>query len=436
MLNGIWLALVLSAVGVAAWTGRMEAVSRASLASATSAIELVIGLTGGMVLFLGLVRVASDGGLLRAFVRVLRPLLRRLFPEVPPDHPAMGAMVMNFSANMLGLGNAATPFGIKAMIELDRLNPHKGVATNAQALFLAINTSSIVLLPPTGTVMVRLAAGSEAPFAIWIPTLLATMASTTAALLACLVLARLRRFRPQPLESPPEPVAEPEDLPEVELPDDAPGPPLDWRRRAAIWLFLVVLVGGLAATGIERVAEVGLREFFVGELARHWLLPLLIAGFVLIGFAGRVRVYDALIEGGREGLDVAVRIAPYLIAILVAVGMFRASGALGLLIGALDPLTGPLGVPAESLPMALLRPLSGSGAFGVMAEILETHGPDSFIGMLTSTFQGSTETTFYVLAVYLGAVRIRDARHILPACLTGDLAGFAAAVAACHLFFA
>jgi spore maturation protein SpmB len=348
----------------------------------------------------------------------------------------MGAMVMNFSANMLGLGNAATPFGIKAMIELDRLNPHKGVATNAQALFLAINTSSIVLLPPTGTVMVRLAAGSEAPFAIWIPTLLATIASTTAAMAVCLLLARLPRFRARPLDSPPEPEPEPDDLPDVELPDDGPRPPMEGRRRLTIAAFLLLLAGGLVVTGMERVGEVGLRDFLVDDVARHWLLPLLIAGFVLIGFAGRVRVYDALIEGGREGLDVAVRIAPYLIAILVAVGMFRASGALEMLIGALDPLTGRLGVPAESLPMALLRPLSGSGAFGVMTEILQTHGADSFIGLLTSTFQGSTETTFYVLAVYLGAVRIRDSRHILPACLSGDLAGFAAAVAACHLFFA
>jgi len=436
VLNAIWLGLVLGAVACAAWTGRMEAVSKASLDSATRAVELVIGLTGGMVLFLGLVRIASDGGMLRVIVRFLRPLLRRLFPEVPSDHPAMGAIVMNFAANMMGLGNAATPFGIKAMVELDRLNPHRGVATNAQALFLAINTSSIVLLPPTGTVMVRLATGSDAPFAIWVPTLLATAAATLAAVTACLLLARLRRFRARPLESPPEAVEPPDDLPEVELPSDEAGAPLGPRRRAALWAFGALLLGGLVFTGMQRADEVGLGTFLRQDVVRHWLLPLLIAGFVVIGFAGRVRVYDALIEGGREGLDVAVRIAPYLIAILVAVGMFRASGALGLVIGSLDPLTSRLGVPAESLPMALLRPLSGSGAFGVMTEILETHGPDSFIGLLTSTFQGSTETTFYVLAVYLGAVRISDSRHILPACLTGDLAGFAAAVAACHLFFA
>ncbi|MDX1648849.1 MAG: nucleoside recognition domain-containing protein, partial [Myxococcota bacterium] len=243
MLNGIWLALVLGAVAVAAWTGRMEAVSRASLESARDAVELVIRLTGPMVLFLGLVRIASDGGLLRVFVRALRPVLRRLFPSVPEDHPAMGAILMNFSANMLGLGNAATPFGIKAMVELDRLNPHKGVATNAQALFLAINTSSIVLLPPTGTVSVRLATGSEAPFAIWIPTVLATMASTTAAITMCLLLQRLPRFRARPLASPPEPAPEPADLPEVALPEEQPTQPAGPWRRAAVIGFLLVVAG-------------------------------------------------------------------------------------------------------------------------------------------------------------------------------------------------
>jgi len=183
------------------------------------------------------------------------------------------------------------------------------------------------------------------------------------------------------------------------------------------------------------VPEVGLWPFLRDEIAKYWLLPLLVSALVLVGLVGRVPVYDVLVEGGKEGLQVAVRIAPYLVAILVAVGMFRASGALSLLVSAIDPLTSRLGVPAEALPMALLRPLSGSGSFGVMAEILETHGPDSFVGMLSSTLMGSTETTFYVLAVYLGAVGVRDARHILPACLAGDLAGFAGAVAACHLFF-
>jgi spore maturation protein SpmB len=391
-----------------------------------------------MILFLGLVRIASEGGLMRVVVRVLRPILRRGFPQVPENHPAMHAMIMNLAANVLGLGNAATPFGLKAMVELDRLNPHRGVATDAMALFLAINATSVTLFPPTGTVVLRAATGSAAPFAIWVPTLIATVCSTAAAVAVCLALARLRRYRARPLADPPpaDPAIDEASLPEARLPGvDEPRAPL------APWQWAVLLGFGAAlviALGLELAAEApetGVWPFLRDEFVRYWLLPLLIAALVLVGVAGRVRVYDALIEGGKEGLQVAVRIAPYLVAILVAIGMFRASGALEMLVGALDPLTSRLGVPAEALPMALMRPLSGSGAFAVLAETLETHGPDSFVGNLASTLMGSTETTFYVMAVYLGAVRVRESRHILPACLIGDLAGFAAAVAACHLFF-
>jgi len=435
VLNAIWLVLVLGSVAVAAWNGRLEQVSQASLESAKGAVELVIGLLGGMVLFLGIVRIAADGGLLRVVIRGMRPILRRLFPDVPEDHPAMSSILMNFSANILGLGNAATPFGIKSMIELDKLNPHPGVATNAMAVFLAINTSSIVLMAPSGTVAVRLAAGSEMAFAIWIPTLIATICSTTVALVTCLTLQRLPIFRAKDLPGGAGERTDPGELPDATLPEAEPGEPEEpWRRRAAGGFALAVLAIVLfrIAQGAE---EFGLWNFLRDTVLVHWLLPLLIAGLVLVGFAGRVRVYDAMIEGGKEGLDVAVRITPFLVAILVAVGMFRASGALDLLIGLIDPVTSQLGVPAEALPMALLRPLTGSGAFGIMAEILQTNGPDSFVGMLTSTLQGSTETTFYVLAVYLGAVGVRDPRHILFACLAGDLGGFAGAVAATHLFF-
>ena len=436
MLNAIWVGLVVIAVVVAAFTGRMEAVSQGALEAAKDAITLVIGLTGGMILFLGLVQVASEGGLLRAFIRLLRPVLRRLFPDVPPDHPAMHAMIMNLAANMLGLGNAATPFGLKAMVELDRLNPHRGSATNAMALFLAINATSITVMPPTGTVMIRAAAGSSAPFSIWIPTLLATTASTLTAVLVCLAVQRLRVFRPRPpAESAPPPEA-PADLPEAKLPGlDAPRVPAGrWRVGLALGIALA-LFWGLARQWAEHAPDTGSWPFLRDQVLRHWLLPLLVLGFVVIGLLGRVRVYDVLIEGGKEGLSVAVRIAPYLVVILVAVAMFRASGALEMLVRALDPFTSAVGFPAEALPMALLRPLSGSGAFAVMAEAVSTHGPDSFVGQLVSTLQGSTETTFYVLAVYLGVIGVRDSRHIVVACLAGDLAGFAAATAACHAFF-
>lgn len=437
MLNWIFLAFVLGSVVVASFTGNMGAVSKASLDSAVDAIQLVIKMTGGMILFLGLVRVASEGGLLRVIVRLLRPLMRRLFPDVPEDHPAMGAMIMNFAANILGLGNAATPFGIKAMLELNRLNETPGVATNAMALFLAINTSAITLFPPTGTVMIRLAAGSHEPFVIWVPTLMATACSTLVAVAMTLLLARMPIFRVRPLpagETPPVPPAP--ELPEAMLPDlDQAPPPMGTAQWLLVGGFGVALAAGFAVTAAHRVPTEGLAPFLRGEIVQNWLLPVLIAGLLLIGVRGRVPVYDALVEGGKEGLDVAVRIAPYLVAILVAIGMFRASGAMQILVHAVEPLTNRVGVPAEALPMAILRPLSGSGAFGVMADILKTHGPDSFVGLVTSTLQGSTETTFYVLAVYAGAVGIRDTRHILPACLAGDLAGFIGAVAACHLFF-
>ena len=452
MLNAIWLFMVAAAVLCAAAladvpvTGpdgqavlnasgveitRMAYLSSGILDSARSAITLVIGLTGAMMLFLGLVRVATAGGLLRPIVAGLRPLMVRLFPDVPADHPAMGSMIMNFAANMLGLGNAATPFGLKAITELDRLNPHRGSATNAMALFLAINTSSIVLMAPTGTVAIRLATGSEMPFAIWVPTLFATFCSTITAVLVCLALQRVRWFRPRPPED-----VEDADASALAI---APLPGLDagdepwplWRKLVAAGVAIGVLGYGFAAVfGAEDPAA-----YLRDVVAVHWLLPLLVLGLLSFGFLSGIDAYSEVVAGAKEGMSVAVRIAPFLVAILVAVGMFRNSGALEILIGWMEPFTTAVGVPAEALPMALMRPLSGSGALGVMSETLTTYGPDSFVGLLTSTLMGSTETTFYVLAVYLGAVGVRDSRHILPACLAGDLAGFVGAVAATHWFF-
>src|SRR5262245_43778102 len=436
MLNAIWVGLVVLAVIVAAFTGHMEAVSHEAFEATKTAIQTLIGLTGGMILFLGLVKVASEGGLLRWIVQGLRPILRRLFPDVPAEHPAMQAMIMNLAANMLGLGNAATPFGLKAMVELDRLNPLRGSATNAMALFLAINATAFHLMPPTGTVFVRVAAGSQAPFAIWVPTILATLASTLTAVAMCLLVQHWPYFRPRPpADVEPAPPA-PTDLPDATLPGlDAPAEKGSPWRSAFVGGVVLLVFWGLVRQWAEHAPTVGTWPFLRDTVLQHWLLPLLILAFVAIGILGRVRVYDVLIDGSKEGLAVAARIAPYLVAILVAVAMFRASGALEMLVNALDPFTSAVGFPAEALPMALLRPLSGSGAFAVMAEAVKTYGPDSFVGMLICTLQGSTETTFYVLAVYLGVVGVRDSRHILWACLAGDLAGYAAATAACHLFF-
>jgi len=436
VLNGIWLALVLISVLHAAFTGRMEDLNRQIVDSAVDAITLAIKLTGPMVLFLGLMNVAREGGLLAAIARGLAPLMRRLFPDVPADHPAMGAMIMNMASNALGLGNAATPFGLKAMSELARLAPRPGIASDSMVLFLAINTSSVTLLP-TGVIALRAAAGSENAAAIFPTTLIATLASTLGAIAACFALRRLRGLR---LEDRPDLTPEPGDAPSAEPPDvdvslggELPplaSPAVLWTLRAfwiAFGVALVMHVRTLEATS-------GLDAFL--DVMKSWLLAALVAFLLWFGVRRRVRVYEAAVAGGREGLEVAVRIAPYLVAILVAVGMLRASGALAALVAAIEPLTTAVGMPAEAMPMALLRPLSGSGAYGVMAEILQTQGPDSFVGYVVSTLQGSTETTFYVLALYLGAAKVRDGRHSLPACLVGDFCGLVAAVAACHWFFA
>jgi spore maturation protein SpmA len=439
MLNGIWLGLVLVSVVYASFAGTMPAVTAAAFKSAETAIGDVIKLTGFMIFMLGVMRVASEGGLLAAIARVLAPMLRRLFPEVPPDHPAMGAMVMNMAANMLGLGNAATPFGLKAMAELDRLNPYPGVATDAMVLFLVINATAIHLMPPTGTMAVRAAAGSTAPSAIWVPTLIATTCAMTVGVLVVFLLRGRARYAARPLPDMQPIAARPA---EPALPDAAlampTGNPSPLRSALAIG-FGLVLVAAVAWQiaqpwpGVPWAART--TTDLLSEIANQWLITLLIAGLLLVGLRGGVRIYEAMVAGAREGLDVVVRIAPYLVVILVAVGMFRASGALDLIIGALDPFTSAIGFPAAALPMAILRPLSGSGAFAVMAEILHAYGPDSFVGMVASTLQGSTETTFYVLTVYFGSVGVREMRHVIPALLIGDLAGFAGATLACHLFF-
>ena len=431
MLNWIWLGLILTSIVYAAFTGRMGEVQTALLEGAGQAVTLVIGLVGVMVFMLGIMRIAFDGGLRDWIARGLAPLLRRLFPDVPPDHPAMSAMVMNMASNMMGLGNAATPFGLKAMSELAKLNPHPGSASNSMVLFLAINTSAITLMAPTGTIAVRMAAGSVEPFAIWVPTLLATTCSTAAAVAAFYLLKGLPMFRHQEV-----PGAEPVAL-EEEAQKERPSrerPPVGAVRWAVILLVAGAVLTGLVQEGMALAPELGAGGA-VKQLLSDWLFPLLICSLLLIGVAGHVPVYDSMIEGAKEGLEVAVRIVPYLVAILAAVAMLRASGALDFAISLIAPFSTPLGVPPEVLPMAILRPLSGSGAFAVMSETLTAYGPDSFIGMVTSTLQGSTETTFYVLAIYLGAARVTEGRHTLAACLTGDFAGFVGAVAACHFFF-
>jgi spore maturation protein SpmA len=432
VLNGIWLGLMLAAVLFAAFTGRMDAVKTAALTGARDAVDLVIGLVGVMALFLGLMRVAQDGGLLRAVQRGLAPVLRRLFPEVPTDHPAMGAMIMNLASNVLGLGNAATPFGLKAMSELQRINRTPGSASDAMVLFLAINATSVSLFP-LGVIGVRASLGSASPEAIWVPTLLATTASTGTAIALHFLLRRRAVFRARTDLA----AIEGGDEIEVAAPTPEAPPPAASASRGA----KLVIAGTIAALVIALVLHLARSAGSAPPLAiardtfGSWFLPVFMISLLLIGLAGRVRVYESATAGAREALDVAVRIVPFLVLILVAIAMLRASGALDALVGAIDPFTGRLGFPAEALPMALLRPLSGSGSYGVMVEIMKTHGPDSFIGILAGALNGSTETTFYVLTLYLGAARVRDGRHALACCLGGDVAGFAVATAACHWLF-
>ena len=426
MMNSIWLLLVVSSVVAASFGGRMAEVTAASIDSAKSAVTLAIGLIGVMAFWLGLMRVVQEGGLLHTLARGVRPLMVRLFPDVPADHPAMSAMIMNIATNMLGLGNAATPFGIKAMVELNRLSPVRGVATDAMALFLAVNTSSVALAP-LGVIALRASIGSRDAAGIWLPTLLATLFSTAVAIAAAKLLQRL---------VPPVTAYPPDDAGGVAETPEPDASALGRPRRAEPWrkaLALAVLAAIAVALALSLRRGVaggvplgdGLRE-----VVSSWLLPVLIASMLLYGWSKGVAVYDAMIAGAREGFDVAVRIIPYLVAIIVAVAMFRASGLMDLLIAAAKPVTTALGFPAEALPMALLRPLSGSGAYGVMAEIMQAHGPDSHVGYLVSVLQGSTETTFYVVAVYFGAVGVTRLRHALAAGLIADLAGVLGATVA------
>ncbi|MCB1857154.1 MAG: spore maturation protein [Gammaproteobacteria bacterium] len=420
-MNVVFFLLVAVAFVTAAWqqlgdysgeVSPMDALSKAMVDSASGAVELALGLVGVMALFLGLMKIAEKGGLLTILARLIRPLMVRLFPEVPADHPAMGAMILNFSANILGLGNAATPFGIKAMQELNRLNPRQGTATDSMVLFLAINTSSITLLP-TGVIALRAAAGSANPAGILPTTLFATVCSTVVAIMAALAY---RRFFPLPNGAVEEMGEAADQSQEVGQDSEAyPGYPP--------WVSWSVLLGFLVLIPLTVV---------YGERLSPWILPGIMMGFLVFGLSRNVAIYESFIEGAKEGFEVALKIIPYLVAILVAVGMFRASGAMNWLVSGLGAMTAPLGLPAEALPMALLRPLSGSGAYGVMASIINDPaiGPDSYVGYLVSTLQGTTETTFYVLAVYFGAVQVKRIRHALAAGLTADLAGVIAAVVA------
>ena len=437
-MNAVFFGIVLISFCVAAYrqitvvpavpdTGQpMEALATGMIDTASDSVTLAIGLVGVMSLFLGLMKVAEAGGLLTIIARLLRPLMIRLFPDVPAEHPAMGAMIMNMSANVMGLGNAATPFGIRAMQELDKLNAHKGTATNAMVLFLAVNTSSVTLLP-TGVIALRAASGSIEPAAILPTTLFATLCSTIIAILSAKLYQRWFPIEPAVSALAPQSAGPEAALPEENAISEAAAA-ADSGQAYPGWVSALALLCIVALIPLA---------ILYGRAVSPWIVPGLMMALLGFGMGRGVRVYEVFVEGAKDGFQVAIRIIPYLVAILVAVGMFRASGAMELLIEPLGAMTRLVGLPPEALPMALLRPLSGSGAYGLLASILAdpATGPDTYVGFLVSTFQGSTETTFYVLAVYFGAVQIRRIRHALAAGLTADVAGIAAAVFICAVLF-
>ena len=392
----------------------LRKVTNSALDYAGIAVEISLGLIGIMALWLGVMKVAEEAGLIRIIARLLRPVTKKLFPDVPSDHPAMGSMIMNISANMLGLGNAATPFGLKAMEELNTLNPEKDTATNAMITFLAINTAGMTLIPASA-IAIRAASGSSDPAMIIGTALFGSTCATIVGLTAARVLGSF------PLKI---------------------GNFGSWLSRngksifitfiAAVFVFLLFFSGIVSAVFASVSAET-----FKGiiQVVSTVAIPFLIIFFIGFGAVKKVKVYEKFVEGAKEGFNVAVRIIPFLVAMLVAIGIFRAGGAMDWLIYVLRPVTDFIGMPAEALPMALMRPLSGSGSLGIMAEIMAVHGPDSFIGILVSTFYGSTETTFYVLAVYFGSVNIRNTRHALPAGLMADIAGILAATFIVRLLY-
>ena len=429
MLNYIWLGLAVLAVLLGGFSGQLQAVTNAAFeACKTAVMALALPLAGVMALWLGLMKIAEKAGLVSVLASALRPVLRWLFPDVPANHPAMGSMVMNMAANMLGLNNAATPLGLRAMQDLEKLNPRPGTATNAMCTFLAINTSSIQLIPAT-TVAILAAAGSKNPTIIIGTAFFATCCSTLAGIIAVKAFERLPMYAlpPAPPRSETAPAEEGE-------------PPAETFQRPSWWgtAVLIAFAACFAWFGwsfIQSQTEPRPPLVALVEAISYLAIPFLIAFFPLYGALCRVKVYEEFVEGAKEGFQVAIRIIPYLVAILAAVAMFRAAGGIDIITRAIGPALATVGFPAELMPLVLMRPLSGSGANGIFAELVQAHGPDSLIARMGASIMGSTETTFYVIAVYFGSVAIRRTRHAVPAGLCADLAGVTASVIICNLVF-
>ena len=408
MLDRIWTGFFLVAFVAAVFqsvvlghTGVWAEMVAATFDLSKTAFAIALGLTGVMCLWLGIMKIGERGGAVELLARWFGPLLRRLFPSIPPGHPAAGSIVMNMAANMLGLDNAATPLGLKAMGELQELNPEKDTASNDQILFLVLNTSAVTVIP-VAIFTYRATMGAADPTDVFLPLLIATTCSTVAGLVVTGLVQRLKLWDPVIL---------------------------------AYLGGLLAMVGGLVAYFGQLDREAMQRQ---SSLLSNVLIFSVIIAFMLLAVRRRVSLYESFIEGAKEGFGVAVGIIPYLVAMLVAIGVLRASGTLDMLLDAVRWAATGMGLDTrwvDGLPTALVRPLSGSGARGMMLETMKTHGADSFAGRLVSVIQGSTETTFYVLAVYFGSVGIRKTRHAVGCGLAADLAGILGAIFVTYLFF-
>lgn len=408
VLNYIWIAFFLIAFVVAAVrlvfmgdTGVFPAIINSTFDSAKTAFDISLGLTGVLSLWLGIMKIGELGGVINMFSRVLSPLFTKLFPDIPKGHPVTGSIFMNLAANMLGLDNAATPLGLKAMEGLQELNTKKDTASNPMIMFLVLNTSGLTIIP-ISIMVYRAQLGAAQPTDVFVPILLATFFSTLAGIIAVSVYQKINLL------------------------------------NRTILLFL----GGasLFIAGIIYFFTTLSREIIdvYSTTTANVFLFLIIIGFILAGIRKKVNVYDAFVEGAKEGFTTAVRIIPYLVAILVAIGVFRASGSMDYIINGVATLVGWCGIDSEfvaALPTAIMKPLSGSGARGLMVDAMTTYGADSFVGRMACIFQGSTDTTFYILAVYFGSVGISKTRHAVPCGLLADLAGIISAIFICYLFF-
>mgnify|MGYP000460614396 FL=1 len=408
VLNYIWIGFIIIAFVIALakliFLGDVTvfpALIDSTFASSKTAFEISLGLTGVLSLWLGIMKIGERGGVVNVLARALSPVFTRLFPDIPKGHPVTGAIFMNIAANMLGLDNAATPLGLKAMEQLQTLNPNKETATNPMIMFLVLNTSGLTLIP-ISIMVYRAQLGAAQPTDVFIPILLATFFSTVAGIIITSIYQRINLLN----------------------------------RTMLLTLGGMALVVGAIIWGFGQLDKDQMN--IVSTSVANILLMTIIVAFVLAGMKHRINVYDAFVEGAKEGFTTAVRIIPYLVAILVAIGLFRASGAMDMLINGVATLVKALGGNSDfvgALPTALMKPLSGSGARGMMVDAMTTYGADSFVGRLSCIFQGSTDTTFYILAVYFGSVGIHNMRHAVPCGLLADLAGVIAAIGIAYLFF-